>query len=114
MQSSSAKATTGHFKCTEGMFVKEAHRFKAGKDLDDLCARLETHFKKHRMDTITCRNNPNKVSKVASVFDSCPLFTIKSMKAHNAEASPECDTHDKQNNGNAIKCFMKSLGEDLR
>ena len=36
------------------------------------------------------------------------------LKARNVLVSPKCDTHDKQNNDNAIKCFMNSLGEDPR
>ena len=48
------------------------------------------------------------------MFDSHLPFTIKSMRARNVEASPKCNMHDKQNNDDAIKCFMNSLGEDLR
>ena len=96
------------------MFVKEACRFKTGEDLDDLCAGLETHFRKHRMGTITHRNNPNEEKQMASVFDSHPLFTIKSMKVRDMMVRPKCDTHDKQNDDDAIKCFMSSLGEDPR
>ena len=59
MQSSSSKAATTHLKCTERMCLEEACRFKTGEDLDDLCARLKTHFKKHGLDTIAHRNNPN-------------------------------------------------------
>ena len=96
------------------MFVEEACRFKTGEDLDDPCARLETHFRKHRMDMITHRNNPNKEKQMASVFDLHPLFTIESMKVHNAMVRPKCDTHDKQNDNDTIKCFTNSSGEDLR
>ena len=84
------------------------------EDLDCLCARLETHLGKHRTDMITHRNNPNKVTKMVSVFDLHLLLTIESMKARNVQVSPKCDACDKQNDDNAIKCFMNSLGEDLR
>ena len=63
MRSSDAKAATSHLKRAEGTFVKEAHRFKTGEDLDDPCVGLETHSRKHGMDTITHRNNPNEVTK---------------------------------------------------
>ena len=114
MRSSNAKAATSHLKRTEGMFLEEAHRFKTGEDLDDLCARLETHFKKHGMDAITHRNNPNDEKQMASAFDSCLLFTVKKMKVRNVTARPKHDTHDKQNDDDATECFMNSLGEDLR
>ena len=87
MRSSNAKAATSHLKRTEGMFVKEACRFETGEDLDDPCARLKTHFRKHRMGMITCRNNPNKEKKMASEFDSHLLFT-ESVKMRNFQVSP--------------------------
>ena len=114
MQSSSTKAATSHLKHTEATFVKEACRFKAGEDPDDSCARLETHFKKHGMDTITCRNDPNEPKKMVSVFNSHPPFTIESMKVRNFDVIGEHDTCDEQNNDDAIECFMNSLREDLR
>ena len=114
MQSSSAKAAAGHLKHIEGIFLDKACRFKTGEDLDDLHARLETHFKKHGMDTITCRNDPNEPKKVVSVFNSHPPFTIESMKVRNFDVIGEHDTCDEQNNDDAIECFMNSLREDLR
>ena len=114
MQLSNAKAATSHLKRAKGVFVEEACRFKTGEDLDDPCARLKTHFRKHRMDTITHRNNPNEEKQMVSAFNLHLLFTVKSTKACNVTLRPECNTHDKQNDDNATKCFMNSLGEDLR
>ena len=114
MRSSNAKAATSHLKRAKGMFVEEACRVKTGEDLDDLCAGLETHFRKHRMDTITCRNNPNEETQMASAFDLHPPFTVESMKIRDAMVRPKHDTCDKQNNDNATECFMNSPGEDLR
>ena len=113
MQSSSTKATTGHLKCTKGIFLKEAHRFKTGDDLDNLRARLETHFKKHRMNTMACRHNPNDKEEMTSVFTSHPLFTVKNMKTLDQALVSACNTCNKQNDNNASECFMNSLGEDL-
>ena len=96
------------------MFIKEAHRFKAGEDLDDLCARLKTPFRKHGMDAITHRNNPNKDTQMMAAFDLHLTFTIESMKVCNTTVRPNCDTHDKQSNDDAIECFMNSSGEDPR
>ena len=84
MQSTGAEALTSQLKCTKGTFLDEAHRFKAGDDLDDPCTRQETRFKKHGFDTIAHRNNPNKPTKMTSVFASCPLFTTENMKTLNA------------------------------
>ena len=114
MRSSNAKAATSHLKRAEGTFLEEACRFKTGEDLDDPCARLETHFKKHGMDAITCRNNPNDEKQMASAFDSHPPFTVEKMKVRNARVRPKHDTHDKQNDDDATECFMNSLGEDPR
>ena len=114
MRSSNAKAATSHLKHAKGVFVEEACRFKTGEDLDDLCVRLETHFRKHGMDAITHRNNPNNETQMASVFDLHPPFTVEKMKTRNARVRPECDTCDKQNDDDATECFMNSLGEDLR
>ena len=36
------------------------------------------------------------------------------MKACSFDLIGKCDTHDRQNNDDAIKCVMNSLGEDLR
>ena len=92
-------------KHTGGIFLDEACGFKAGDDLDDLCARLETHFKKHGLDT----NNPNDTNKMMSEFHSHPLFTVESIKVRNVELVDKCDDiHDKQNNDDATKCFMNS------
>ena len=113
MQSSSAKAATGHLKHTEGIFLHKAHRFKTGDDLDNLCARLETHFKKHGMDTITRQNNPNHMSEMVSALTSHPLFTVKSVENLNKGLIHRHSTHNKQNDNNAIECFMNSLGKDL-
>ena len=68
------------------------------------------------MDTITHRNNPNRVTKMVSMFDLHPSFTIESVKARNVLESPSSkhNTCDKQNDDNTIKCFMNSSGEDLR
>ena len=106
MQSCSAKATTSHLKRTEVIFLKEACGFKTGEHLDDPCTRPKTHFKKHGMDTIPHRNNPNNTTKMVPVFNSCPLFIIKSIKTHNIDLIGDCNTCDKQNNDDAIKCFV--------
>ena len=112
MQSNSAKAAADHLKCTQGIFLNKACRFKTGEDLDDMCTRLKTHIKKHGMDVVASRHNPNNTSKMALVFNSHTLFTIKSVKTCNLNLIFECDTHDEQNKENAIKCFVNSLGED--
>merc|ERR1711884_263840 len=46
--------------------------------------------------------------------NSHPLFTIKRMKMRDFDPIGECDTHDEQNDDNTIKCFVNSLGEDLK
>ena len=114
VRSSGAKTATTHLKRTKGTFTKEAHRFKTGEDLDNLCARLETHFKKHGLDTIAHGNDPANTRNVVNISTSHPLFTVESMKRTNAFVITECGTHDKQNNDDAIECFVNSLGEDLR
>ena len=106
-------SATGHLKCTEGIFLDEVHKCKSGGNLDDLCTRLKTHFKKHGMDRITCRTKPNDHLKMVSVFTSCPLFTVNHIKMQNSVIIIDCDTCNKQNNGEAIECFVNSLGEDL-
>ena len=113
-QSRSAKAATSHLKCAKGIFLKQAHRFKTRDNLDDLCARLETHFKRHGIDAIAHRNNPNNQTKMVSVFTLCPPFTIESVKNLNKGLIHLCDAHDKQSEDNAIKSFVSSLGEDLQ
>ena len=92
----------------------EAHRFKTGDNLDNPCARLKTHFKKHRLDTIAHRNNPNNVSQMVSVFTSHPLLTVDDIKACNATIIGKCDTHNKQNDSDATEHLMNGLGEDLQ
>ena len=97
-----------HLKHTEGMFSNEACRFKTGEDLNNLCAGLNTHFKRHGLDTVTCRNNPNDEMNMMSVFTSHPLFTVESMRTINFVMTA------RQSNDDAIECFMNSLREDLR
>ena len=113
MQASNAKAATSHLKRTEGIFLDKAHRFKTGDDLDNPCARLKTHFKKHVVDAITHQTTPNDMTKMVSVLTLCPLFTVKSVKSLNQALVGLCDTCDEQNCNNAIEHFMSSLGEDL-
>ena len=113
MHSSSAKAATGHLKCTEGTSLDEACKFKISDDPDNQCSRLETHFKKHDSDTTACGRRPNNMKNMVSSFTACPLFTVDNMKTqNNKDVVPHCDMCDKQNDDNALECCMNSLGEE--
>ena len=78
---SSTKVATGHLKRTKGTFLNEAHKFKTSDDPDNPCSGLETHFKKHEMDTVACRAKSKDMSKMVSVFTAHPLFTVDNMRA---------------------------------
>ena len=100
MQSCNTKAATGHLKDTKGKFLGKACKFKSSDDPDDLCSRLETHFKKHNLGTVARRRKLIDMSTMVSVFTACPLVTAENMKTQNKTIVPCHNMHDKQNDDN--------------
>ena len=51
---------------------------------------------------------------MVSVFTHYPHFTTANIRAQNLIIEAEYDTYDRQNDNDALACFMNSLGDDYR
>ena len=72
-------------------------------------------LRKTGLDTVAYRLKPNTTPKImVSVFTHYPEFTSAKMRTQNKDICKEYDTYDKQNDDDALECFMNCLGEDLR
>ena len=104
-------------KRTEGLFTEEASKFKHGDDLDYFCLRVEAHFVKHGLDSIAYRRKPNKTGahEMMILFKHYPKFSLEAVQDQNKTTFNACyDDYDKQNDKDAVECFMNSINEELQ
>ena len=100
-------------KRTEGLYTEESARYKHGGDLDFFCKMFEKHLQKYGLDTIAYREDPTKRGTMISLFSEYPKLTAEEVKIQNIIYSTSYDEYDKQNDKEAIECFLNSINEEL-
>ena len=100
-------------KQSEGLFAEESLKFKHGDDLDYFCLWIKGHFEKHGLDTIAYRKDPN-AHEMLILFKHYPKFTKDVVKGQNETSyNKTYDDYHKQNNKDAIKCFISLINKEL-
>ena len=121
MRSNSSKAATAMLKRSEGIFNEESLKFKHQDDLDYFLQRIEAHFVKNGMDSITYRPDPTTTAPgqgpavMLNLFNDYPKFNKETVGQQNTSTfNALYDEYDKQNDNDAIESFLDSLSEPLR
>ena len=116
IRSMTAKGATSMNDRLKGIYTDSSSKFKHHSDLDFFCRKLEEYFERHGLDTIAYRRDPAATppaGEMLSVFTNYPKFSMEEIKLQNEIYVAECDEFDKQNDKEAIICFLNCLDDQL-